>query len=155
MKVFLLLFSIFVLIPIKSKQVIKFKLDLKVKVEILKYFNPASNYIQQIENLKIPKKVIEKVKKMNIKFKRTHKEELFIIKKDDSKKKKVINAVLISLILKKKKVEFYYGKLSLSYYNHFINQGDEQRRIIIPIPIPQPPPRFREHLNKQLIKYLD
>ena len=155
MKVFLLLFSIFVLIPIKSKQVIKFKLDLKVKVEILKYFNPASNYIQQIENLKIPKKVIEKVKKMNIKFKRTHKEELFIIKKDDSKKKKVINVELISLRIKKKQVEFYYGKLSLSYDNHFSLQGDEERRIIIPIPIPQPPPRFREYLNKELIKYLD
>ena len=90
MKIFLLFFSIFVLFPIKSKDMRKIHIDLKVKTQILKFFNPMSNYIQQIENLKIPKKVIEKVKKMNIKFKRTHKEELFIIKKDDSKKKKLL-----------------------------------------------------------------
>ena len=103
MKIFLLFFSIFVLFPIKSKDMRKIHLDLKVKTQILKFFNPMSNYIQQIEQLNISKKIIGKIKKMNIKFKKSHKEELFSIKRDGSKVKKVIDVELISLIIKKKK----------------------------------------------------
>lgn len=154
MKIFLLFFSIFALFPIKSKNITKIHLDLKVKNQILRFFNPMSNYIQQIEQLNISKKIIEKVKKMNIKFKKSHKEELFSIKKDDSKVKKVIDVELISLILKKKKVEFYYGRLYLTYDSGFLLQGDDKKPIIIPIPVPDPPPRFKKYLKKELDKYV-
>ena len=154
MKIFLLFFSIFVLFPIKSKDMRKIHIDLKVKTQILKFFNPMSNYIQQIEQLNISKKIIGKIKKMNIKFKKSHKEELFSIKRDGSKVKKVIDVELISLILKKKKVEFYYGRLYLTYDSVFQEQGNDSKPIIIPIPVPDPPPRFKIYLKKELNKYV-
>ena len=153
MKIFFSFFSILFLIPITSKNIMKVKINLKIKVQILKNFNPLF-YMKQIEKLKLSKKVIQKIKQMDIKFKKTHKEKFFNIIKDNSKKIKVLHVELITLILRKKKVEFYYCKLLLTYDEIFLPQGDDTVPIIIPIPIPEPPPRFKKFLNKEIKKYL-